>query len=107
MGCTELMPRRLCNVNTQHGGVITQDNVLMDNNASLDGLSETSLGSNQIKSNQIKSNQIKSNQIKSNQIKSNEDAVRYFSQPEYLSVIFIEKVRLYVATVSGHRLHFP
>ncbi len=69
----------------------------MDNNASLDGLSETSLGSNQIKS----------NQIKSNQIKSNEDAVRYFSQPEYLSVIFIEKVRLYVATVSGHRLHFP
>ena len=64
----------------------------MDNNGSLDGLSETSLDSNQ---------------IKSNQIKSNEDAVRYFSQPEYLSVIFIEKVRLYVATVSGHRLHFP
>ena len=64
----------------------------MNNNASLNGLSETSLGSNQ---------------IKSNQIKSNEDAVRYFSQPEYLSVIFIEKVRLYVATVSGHRLHFP
>jgi hypothetical protein len=46
-------------------------------------------------------------QIKSNQIKSNEDAVRYFSQPEYLSVIFIEKVRPYVATVLGHRLHFP
>ena len=59
----------------------------MNNNASLNGLSETSLGSNQIK--------------------LNEDAVRYFSQPEYLSVIFIEKVRLYVATVSGHRLHFP